>query len=183
MMSGTKKFHRFRQQGIRHSNRITHLAVLVKEQIMEADLQKTTGDKAIQTNGKMLKLLLVDDEQTMHEMMALALKSTEYVLVSAMNVNQAMKEIASSSPPDIIITDAMMPGGSGFSLITSLKLNPATSDIPVILWTVMEQANGSVMDSSGKADIAMSKPFNLTHILDSLTRARQLIKADAAILF
>jgi adenylate cyclase len=113
----------------------------------------------------------------------LALKGTEYSLVSAMNVDEGMKVIASSSPPDIVITDAMMPGDSGFSLITRIKSNPATSGIPVILWTVLEQVSGAVMDSSGKADVTMSKPFNLPNLLESLTRARELIKTNTEITF
>ena len=150
---------------------------------MHADFEKVNGNKAIQTNGTPLRVLLVDDEETMHEMLGLALDSTDYSLVFATNVDEAMKVIGSSYPPDIVITDAMMPGDSGFSLITSIKSNPITSDIPVILWTVLEQLDGGVMDSSGQADIAMSKPFDLRHILASLTRARQLIKPDMEISF
>jgi CheY-like chemotaxis protein len=125
---------------------------------------------------RLLTVLLVDDEKIMHDMLGVALNGTDYSLVSAKNVNEAMNMI-SSHPPDIVITDAMMPGVSGFSLITSLKADPKTTAIPVILWTVLEERNGDVMDSSGKADIAMSKPFNLGDVLDSLTRARQLMKA------
>jgi DNA-binding response OmpR family regulator len=147
------------------------------------DFEMPSENSAIQTNGKLLKVLLVDDEATIHEMLELALKTTEYSLVSATNVGEAMKEMASSYPPDIVITDAMMPGRSGFSLITSLKSNPATSDIPVILWTILEDLNGGVMDSSGKADITMTKPFNLPSLLNNLTRARQLIKTNVEISF
>ena len=150
---------------------------------MHVDFEKENGSKAKQTNGTQLRVLLVDDEKTMHEMMGFALENTGYFLVSATNVDEAMKVISSSYPPDIVITDAMMPGDSGFSLITSIKSNPTTSNIPVILWTVLEQQNGAVMDSSGQADIAMSKPFDLKNILDSLTRARQLIKPDIEISF
>jgi len=145
---------------------------------MHADFENITGEIAAQTNGTSLRILLVDDEKTIHEMLGLALSGTEYFLVSATNVVDAMKEIA-SHPPDIIITDAMMPGDSGFSLITWLKSNPTTSEIPVILWTILEQLNGCVMDSSGKADIAVSKPFDLPSILDGLIRARRLIKSTS----
>jgi CheY-like chemotaxis protein len=143
---------------------------------MHADFEKANGNNAI-------RVLLVDDEETMREMMGFALQDTDYSLVSVTNVDEAMKLISSSYPPDIVITDAMMPGDSGFSLITSIKSDPTTSNIPVILWTVLEQINGAVMDSSGKADLTMSKPFDLTEILDTLTRARQLIKPDVEISF
>jgi DNA-binding response OmpR family regulator len=140
-------------------------------------------DRSMSMQGIGFKVLLVDDEQSMHEMLGLAFKSTEYSLVSATNVDEGMKMLASSLPPDIVITDAIMPGASGFSLIESIKSNPTTSRIPVILWTVLEGLNGSVMDSSGKADITMSKPFNLPNVLDCLTKARQLIRSDIEISF
>lgn len=145
---------------------------------MHLDFEKANGNDATQANETLLRVLLVDDELTMHEIIGLALKHSEYSLISATSVDEAMKQIASADPPDIVITDAMMPGDSGFTLITAMKSNPVTSGIPVILWTVLEQGNGSVMDSSGKADITMSKPFNLPNLLESLTKARQLIKPD-----
>ena len=150
---------------------------------MHSDFEAPFENKATQKDGTQLRVLLVDDEESLHYMARLALYSTEYSLVSARNVDEARKEIASSYPPDIVITDAMMSGESGFSLITSIKANPVTSSIPIILWTVLEQLNGAMMDSSGKADITMSKPFNLPNILDSLTRAKQLINPNLEISF
>jgi len=143
----------------------------------------TFENKAIEKNEVPIKVLLVDDEESMHCMARLALNSTEYSLVSAKNVNEARQVIASQCPPDIVITDAMMSGESGFSLITSMKSNPTTSKIPIILWTILEQVNGAVLDSSGKADITMSKPFNLPHIMESLMRAKQMMRPDLDILF
>jgi len=141
---------------------------------MHADSGKANEITPIQTSGIPITVLLVDDDKTMHEMLGVALKKTEYSLSSATNADEGTRMITSADPPAIIITDAMMPGASGFSLITSIKSDPATRDIPVILWTVRGQ-NG-VIDLSGKADILMSKPFSLPNILDSLKKARQLIK-------
>jgi DNA-binding response OmpR family regulator len=145
---------------------------------MHADFEMANGNTTTQANETLLRVLLVDDELTMHEIIGLALNRSEYSLISATSVDEAMKQIASADPPDIVITDALMPGDSGFTLITAMKSNPVTSGIPIILWTVLEQGNGSVMDSSGKADITMSKPFNLPNLLESLAKGRQLIKPD-----
>lgn len=150
---------------------------------MQNDFVIAVESNALPTNVAPLRVLLVDDETTMHETMGLALRGTDYALVSVTNVYDAMKKITSAYPPDIVITDAMMPGASGFTLITLLKSNPTTSDIPVILWTVLEDLNGGVMDSSGQADITMSKPFDLQNLLASLTKARQLIKTGVEITF
>lgn len=72
--------------------------------------------------------------------------------------------IIASDPPDIVITGAMMPGEGGFSLIEKMKANPGSANIPIILWTMLTEPNGSVMDATGKADILVNKPFYHSNI-------------------
>jgi len=120
-------------------------------------------------------VLLVDDDEYMHEMMKLLLDKTEYALLSAKSAKDAF-EIIDRDPPDILITDAMMPGESGFSLIERIKSRTEYAAIPVILWTILEQADGSVMDASGKADILINKPFYRCDMMESLERAKHMIK-------
>ena len=122
-----------------------------------------------------LRVLLVDDDQFVHEMVGLFLGKTEYSLVSAINAQDAIK-IIDSDPPDILITDAMMPGESGFSLIEKMKAHPASAAIPVILWTILETPDGSVMDASGKADILINKPFYRCDMMESLEKAKRMIE-------
>ncbi|MCI0488192.1 MAG: response regulator [Blastocatellia bacterium] len=140
-------------------------------------MQIVSDNGAIQNQ---VRVLLVDDDQSMHEMLDLSLDKTQYDVAHATDASEAMTVIA-HQPPDIVITDAMMPGQSGFSLITSLKSDPRTSDIPVILWTVLEGMDGNVMDSSGQADLTMSKPFNLFDLEDKLNRAKRLIDRHAKV--
>ena len=66
------------------------------------------------------RVLLVDDDQHIHEMMELLIRQTEYSLSSATNAHDAI-EMIDRDPPDILITDAMMPGESGFNLIEKIK--------------------------------------------------------------
>jgi CheY-like chemotaxis protein len=129
-----------------------------------------------------LKILIVDDEESLRVFVTEALRGCGYELSSVTSGKQAL-ELANKDNFDLIFCDAMVAGESGFSLITSMKSNPTISDIPVILWTVLEQLNGGVLDSSGKADIKMSKPFNLPNIMDSLTRAKQMLRPGLEILF
>ena len=126
------------------------------------------------------RLLLVDDDYFTHEMMELFLRNTEYILISAFSADEALRIIV-SDPPDIVITDAMMPGESGFSLIGKIKAQPASARIPIILWTMLTQADGSVMDASGKADIMIGKPLYRSNMLENLNKAKQLIAHQIAI--
>lgn len=125
--------------------------------------------------NRQLKVLLVDDESSVHEIFELFLSESEFSLMFAMSVADAMAQIAVNRP-DIVVTDAMMPGESGFVLISKLRSDPRTEDIPIILWTMLEQPDGSVMDASGKADITISKPLHLSDILSALQEAKDLIK-------
>ena len=125
---------------------------------------------------RQLRVLLVDDDAFMHEMLALLLNKTEFSLISATSADEAMKRVMTDAP-DIVITDAIMPGESGFSLIEKMKACPRSSRIPVILWTILEQPDGSVMDASGKADIVIHKPFYRCDILKNLEIAKEMIAA------
>ena len=49
--------------------------------------------------------------------MRVFLRDSEFSLLSAFNAAEAMEQILGDKPPDIVITDVMMPGESGFSLI------------------------------------------------------------------
>ena len=129
---------------------------------------------------KPCKVLLVDDEDFNHEMLELFLKKTEYSLLSAKNVEEATRIIAVERP-DILITDAMMPGESGFSLIQKVRARPDTANMPIILWTVPEQPDGSVMDPTRQADITLSKPFYRADIMKALEEAKQLLEHRRAV--
>jgi len=141
----------------------------------EDGLMNIAIDEIVPPAAPQLRVLLVDDDQFVHEMMSLFLGKTEYSLVSATNTQDAIK-IIDSDPPDILITDAMMPGESGFSLIEKMKAHPGSAAIPVILWTILETPDGSVMDASGKADILINKPFYRCDMMESLEKAKRMIE-------
>lgn len=141
-------------------------------------MQDELNKESLSTN-KRYKILLVDDEDFNHEILDLSLNKTEFSLVKAKSVEAAMRIIA-SDPPDILITDAMMPGESGFSLIEKIRSSPTTASVPIILWTSLEQPDGSVMDASHKADFTVTKPFYLSSILETLEKAKQLVQERTA---
>jgi|GEM_PF-3198888 len=141
---------------------------------------RVNGDGETKTTSQainQLKLLLADDD---HEIVGLFLRNTEFDLVSAFTADEALRMIV-SDPPDIVITDAMMPGDSGFSLIDKIKARSASANIPILLWTMLTQPDGSVMDASGKADIVIGKPLYRSNMLENLDKAKQLIAHQIAI--
>ena len=127
------------------------------------------------TGKERLKILLVDDDAFVHDMLKLLIDQQAYSLISATNVRDAMEMVAKHKP-DIIVTDGIMPGESGFCLIEQVKSDPRTETIPVILLTILQKLNGTAMDASGKADFCVNKPIYLSDISSALELARQLIE-------
>jgi two-component system nitrogen regulation response regulator GlnG len=120
------------------------------------------------SDSHQVTVLLVDDDKFIRAIVDMALKGTKYKLASVPGVCEALQYI-NEAPPDILITDAMMPGSTGFDLIKAVK---ATNfDIPIILLTGLENPDGSIKDSSGMADFRVGKPFKVSQILGVLEAA------------
>ncbi len=78
------------------------------------------------------KILVVDDEPHMVEMMKLRLESKGYSVISAVNGEDCLEK-AEKERPDLILLDILLPGVSGFEVAKRLKANELTKDIPIII--------------------------------------------------
>jgi CheY-like chemotaxis protein len=116
---------------------------------------------------KNMKVLVVDDEETIVSAIKKALEKEGYIVFSARNYNTALQQL-SGSKPDAVITDMMMPYTGGFDLIDYLKEDPTTKNIPVILITGMDK---EILQSTlSKANVIIEKPFDVKDILSHLSR-------------
>src|SRR5215831_8864898 len=75
------------------------------------------------------RILVVDDQPSIAGLMSQLLSIRGYNVVTASNAEQAEAEVR-RQPPDLILSDVMMPGKSGYDLCRALKENPATRLIP-----------------------------------------------------
>ncbi len=78
------------------------------------------------------KILIVDDEPFNVDYLEQELEDRNYKTVSAANGQEALEKVQSEAP-DLILLDIMMPLVDGFEVLTRLKANPDTRDIPVII--------------------------------------------------
>jgi signal transduction histidine kinase/DNA-binding response OmpR family regulator/ligand-binding sensor domain-containing protein len=83
------------------------------------------------------RLLVVDDDPDVHEMLEHELSREGYVLERATTGAEALDR-AESTRPDVIILDLMMPGMSGFEIAESLRLRESTSRIPIVVLTAKD---------------------------------------------
>lgn len=105
----------------------------------------------------MPKVLIVDDEDVLLEMIVLLLEDLGYEALTATNGQEALAILyAEPKPPALIISDVMMPRMSGTELARVVKTQPRLMDVPIIL---MSAANQPTMGRV--ADQFLHKPFSL----------------------
>ncbi|RYZ97554.1 MAG: response regulator, partial [Moraxellaceae bacterium] len=80
------------------------------------------------------KILIVDDESAIRDMLRVALEMADYDCIEASNAQDAHALIVDEKP-DLILLDWMMPGTSGIELARRLKRDEVTADIPIIMLT------------------------------------------------
>ncbi len=101
-----------------------------------------------------MKVLVIDDENDILEMVSKALTRNGYEVTAVSNIADASKQIRYNKW-DLIISDVMIPYEGGFELVDSIK---ATSNTPVIMITGMSE---DVLNATiNKADFIMHKPFS-----------------------
>jgi signal transduction histidine kinase/DNA-binding response OmpR family regulator len=83
------------------------------------------------------RLLVIDDDATVHTLLGEELAPLGYVIENASS-GEAGLRAAEERAPDVIILDLMMPGMSGFEVAGALKANPKTADIPILVLTSRE---------------------------------------------
>lgn len=107
----------------------------------------------------MKRILLVEDEQPIREMVRFALEKSGFELDEAEDAEQALVQIA-STPPDLLLLDWMLPGMSGIELARRLRREDVTATLPIILLTARVEENDRVHGLDVGADDYVTKPFS-----------------------
>ncbi len=108
----------------------------------------------------MKKILIVDDQLEVRELVEVTLRSDDYQVLQAESGKEAI-EIARAEKPELIIMDIMMPGGmDGLEATRIIKNDPETKDCTIIMLTAKgQQADREVGIAAGASDY-FSKPFS-----------------------
>ncbi len=115
-------------------------------------------------------VLIVEDTASQMELMSHYLRESGYTVVGAVSAQEAMAK-ANENTPDVIVTDVVMPGMSGFELCRSLKRNPATVNVPIIICTSKNQEIDRLWGMRQGADAYVTKPFTR----EQLVRTVQMV--------
>src|ERR1700723_4181019 len=103
-------------------------------------------------------ILVVDDQPAIAGLMSQLLAMRGYEVVTATSAEEAEAEIR-RQPPDLILSDVMMPGKSGYELCRELKENPATRLIPFVLITGVRDRENKLRGIEAGADDFLNKPI------------------------
>jgi CheY-like chemotaxis protein len=103
------------------------------------------------------RILVVDDEPDQRFLLRRVLQRAGYE-VSAANDGAAALRAVQESPPDLVVTDVMMPVMNGVELIRCLRGDTATAHIPILA------ASGDT-HLAGAADAVLAKPYEWHHLL------------------
>lgn len=121
---------------------------------------------------KKKKILIIDDEVNLAELVKTRLEFNEYYVVPCYTSKRGI-EIAIREKPDAILLDIMMPDIDGYELCRMLKGNNATRDIPVILFTAKEVEAKAIKVKCKEvgAEDYILKPYNAKDLLDKIEKA------------
>ncbi len=116
----------------------------------------------------MKKILIVDDEPGIRELVEMTLGVDEYEILKAENGKQAI-EIAKSEKPDLTIMDVVMPGGiDGLEATRILKGNPETRKGTIIILSAKGEESEREQGLDAGADDYFTKPFSLLALIQKV---------------
>ncbi|CAI8157970.1 phosphate regulon transcriptional regulator PhoB [Pseudidiomarina mangrovi] len=105
------------------------------------------------------KILIVEDEAPIREMLSFVMEQHGYQAVEAGDFQAALDKIVEPLP-DMILLDWMLPGGSGIQLAKKLKGEDFTKNIPIIMLTARSEEEDKVRGLEVGADDYITKPFS-----------------------
>lgn len=117
----------------------------------------------------MKKILIVDDQIEVRELVQVTLEIGDYQILTAENGQEAI-ELAQTEHPDIILMDIMMPGSEvdGLEACRRLKANPATAGITIVMLSAKGQEADLEAGRRAGADDYFIKPFSPIALIEKV---------------
>lgn len=119
----------------------------------------------------MRRVLVVEDEAAIREVIALNLRMAGYDVTEAGSAEAALAAIGASAPFDVAVLDIMLPGMNGFSLCENIRRD--SDSVGIIMLSAKSQEDDKIRGLSIGADDYMTKPFSVSELLarvDALCR-------------
>ena len=122
------------------------------------------------------RILVVDDQRAIAEMMAGVLQGRGYEVLTAFDGETALRQVRAERP-DLLVSDILMPGMDGYELCRRVRSDPLTALLPIVLVTSLEPQAERINGLEAGADDFLSKPVNWDELfarVKSLLRVKRL---------
>ena len=116
-----------------------------------------------------LKVLVCDDERHIVRLIQVNLERAGYQVVTAFDGKEGLEKVGSEKP-NIVVLDVMMPYMDGFEVLKSIRREPETVDLPVIMLTAKAQDRDVFEGYHSGADMYLTKPFNPRELVTFVER-------------
>jgi len=110
------------------------------------------------------KILIVDDEEHIQELIKFNLENSGYKVLCAGNGNEAVK-IAKAEIPNLILLDLMLPGMDGYDVCKEIRRDNEISNMPIIMITAKGEELDKILGLELGADDYITKPFSVRELL------------------
>jgi two-component system alkaline phosphatase synthesis response regulator PhoP len=110
------------------------------------------------------EVLIIEDNPQMVKLVKFILGKNDYSTISAKDGEEGLR-MAREKKPDLIILDLMLPEMDGYQVCETLKADPNTKEIPVIVLTALDTGADFEKALEKKADWYIAKPFEAQHLL------------------
>ena len=110
------------------------------------------------------KILVIEDEQAVREMLFYALNKADFEVREAANGEIAL-DILKKYNIDLILLDWMLPGQAGIEISKKLRSMPETKNIPIIMLTAKSEESDKIMGLDSGADDYVTKPFSPNELI------------------
>jgi len=123
------------------------------------------------------KILVVDDESAIRDMVGVTLDLAGFESISATNAHEANVLILNQGP-DLVLLDWMLPGGSGIELARRLRRNEFTANIPIIMLTAKASEDNKVQGLNEGVDDYVTKPFSPRELVARINTVLRRVNGD-----
>ncbi|MCG8393572.1 MAG: phosphate regulon transcriptional regulator PhoB [Pseudomonadales bacterium] len=113
------------------------------------------------------RILIVDDEPAIREMVAVALELADFDVLEAENAQRG-HEIIVDERPDLVLLDWMLPSVTGIELARRLKRDEATTEVPIIMLTAKSEEDNKIQGLDVGADDYITKPFSTRELISRI---------------
>jgi two-component system phosphate regulon response regulator PhoB len=144
----------------------------------ELPMAAAAASNASATTSPRLKILIIEDERGLTEVLEYNLKREGYEPIVAHDGQEGLRK-AQTLLPDLILLDIMLPGLSGFDVCRELRGGDRTRDIPIIIISAKAEETDQIVGFSLGADDYVTKPFHVKVLMQRIKALQRRMEGVA----